>query len=239
MEKQDFIQALQTLKASSPKRKFTQSIDLIINLKDINLKQTDQQVDLYINLNFSNGKKRKICALIGLEMLEQAKKVCDKVITTEEFERLTKKDIKKISSDYDFFIAQANIMTTVAKFFGRILGPKGKMPNPKAGCVVPPNANLTLTCDKLQKTVHVKAKTEYAVKARVGTESMDENQVIDNMLTIYNTVVHALPAEQNNIKNILLKTTMSAPLVVGAAGKAEIAKKKIARKQKAETGEAQ
>ena len=216
MEKKDAQQALQTLKANSPKKKFVQSIDLIINLKDLNLKITEQQIDLFISLSHPTGKKVKVCALIGPELKEQAKTTCDHFILSDEFERIaaSKKEVKKIASNYDYFIAQANIMTLVAKHFGRIFGPKGKMPNPKSGCVVPPNANLAQLYDKLQKTVHAKAKTEYSVKARIGTEAMDEAHIIDNIMTVYNAVIHALPNDKNNVKNILLKMTMGKPLLV-------------------------
>ena len=217
MEKKDIQQALQNLKATSAKKKFIQSIDLIITLKDLNLKKPEEQIDTFVALSHSTGKPVKICALVGAELKDSATKVCDHVILSDEFERIAakKKDVKKLASSYHFFIAQANIMTQVAKHFGRIFGPKGKMPNPKAGCVVPPNANIEQLYQRMQNVVHVKAKTELAAKARVGTEDMNEEHVVDNILSVYQAVIRSLPNEKNNIKNVMLKLTMGKPVLVG------------------------
>ena len=104
-------------------------------------------MDTFITLPHTKGKKAKVCALIGPELEQQAKQVCDSVVLSDSFDRFKdKKDIKKLADSFDFFIAQANIMPKIATAFGRVFGPRGKMPNPKAGCVVPPNANLKPLC---------------------------------------------------------------------------------------------
>ncbi|MBS3128240.1 50S ribosomal protein L1 [Candidatus Woesearchaeota archaeon] len=244
MEKKEVQQALQTLKTNSPQRKFKQSIDLIITLKELNLKKPEEQVDVFVALSHTTGKKRKICALIGPELKEQATNTCDHVILSDEFERIAtnKKNVKKLASQYDFFIAQANIMTQVAKHFGRIFGPKGKMPNPKAGCVVPPNANLTQLAQRLQQTAHLKAKTELATKVRVGTEDMKEEEVMDNIQSIYAALLRTLPNEKNNVKQVMLKLTMGKPVVVGKVQEdtTKKTKKKIVQpKETTETAEVQ
>jgi len=214
MNKEDFKKAIELLKKNSPKRKFTQSYDFVINLKDLDLKVPEQQVELWIQLPHATGKEKKVCALVAGELAEQAKKACNFVITNEEFKLYAadKKKVRKLAEEYDFFIAQANIMQDIAKTFGRVLGPRGKMPNPKAGCVVPPNANLTLLVERLRKTIKVSAKTQASIKAIVGNEKMTDDEVADNMLAVYSPVIHALPQEDKNIKTILLKFTMSPPV---------------------------
>lgn len=228
VSKEEFTSALQQLKAASPKRKFSQSVDLIINLKELDLKKPEEQVDLWVPLTHPKGKAVKIAALVGPELQEQAKASCDTVITHDDFKRYEgkKKDIKKLARQHDYFIAQANIMPDVAKFFGRVLGPRGKMPNPKAGCVVPPNANLKALTEKLKKTLHVVAKTQLSAKCSVGKEDMPDDKLLENIMTIYNAVLHALPQEQNNIKSILLKYSMGPPLKVGATAEEKATKKK-------------
>ncbi len=234
MNKEQFKQAIETVKKSSPKRKFTQSFDLIINLKDINLKDPSQQLDLFVPLHFSKGKKTKVCALVGIELAKQAKEVCDFAVESTQFEKYAKdkKLIKKLANDYDFFIAQANLMADVAKTFGRVFGPKGKMPNPKAGCVVPPTANLKQVYDKLQNMVRIVAKTAPSVQVIVGNEDMKEEEVLDNIITVFNQVIHHLPGEKNNIKNVYLKVTMGQSLKVGA--KEEEAKPEEKKEEAAE-----
>jgi ribosomal protein L1 len=100
----------------------------------------------------------------------------------------------------------------VAQTFGKVLGTRGKMPNPKAGCVVPPKTALKPLYERLQKTVHLKAKTQLVVKCSVGSEDQNEDEVVDNVMTAYNAVLHKLPNESHNIKNVLLKLTMGKPV---------------------------
>jgi len=221
MDKEQFKKALDVVKKNSPKRKFEQRYDLIINLKDLDLKVPEQQVEAWVPLPHPSGKEVKVCALVGGELVEQAKKTCHKVIVNDEFKQYAgdKKKIKKIAAEFDYFIAQVTMMADVAKTFGRFFGPRGKMPNPKAGCVVPPNANLSQLVDRLKKTVHIAAKTQTSIKCAIGKESLSDDNVIDNILAVYSTVVHALPTEEGNIKSVLLKLTMGAPVRVGTQEK--------------------
>lgn len=218
MEKQDFKTALDFLKSISEKRKFVQAVDLIVNLKNLDLKQPDQQVDLFVQIPHAS-KKNRICCFCGPELLPNAKQNCDLAIAIDEFSKYQgdKKAVKKLASEYDYFFAQANIMPDVAKVFGRVLGPRGKMPNPKAGAVVAPNANLKPLADKFAKTVRLTARTQLNVKALLGKESQPENEILDNAFMLFESLRKALPQEMNNVKNVLLKFTMSKPIPVGVA----------------------
>jgi large subunit ribosomal protein L1 len=217
MNKETIQKALKELREKAKKRNFTQSIDLIFNLKGLNLKNAEQQMDFYLQLHYDKGKAAKVCALVGPELQPEASKVCDKTITQAEFDKFAKdkKLIKKLAEDYDFFIAQANIMAKVATTFGRVFGPRKKMPNPKAGCVVPPKASLKPLYERLQKTVRVYAKEKPLVQLAVGNEGMKDEEIIDNVMTAYDFLIHHLPAEKNNIKSVFIKLTMGAPVSLG------------------------
>jgi len=207
MDKKTIVAALKTAKEN--KRKFKQSVDLIINLKDLDIKKNDQQVDFFAHTSYPLGKKIKVAAFVGLEMKDAAAKAVDTVITPEEFGQYKdQKKAKKLASEYDFFIAQANIMAQVAQAFGKILGTRGKMPNPKAGCVVPPKANLGPIYERLQKTIRLKAKTLLAVQCVIGKEDMPDDEIADNIQSIYKQLVHVLPNHENNISKVLIKLTM-------------------------------
>ncbi len=216
MEKQQFIEAIKSI--SESKRGFKQTYELIINLRDIDLKKPDNHVDAFITLPHERGKTIKICALVGGELAEQAKKTCDNVIISSDFAKYegNKKELKKLAGDYDFFIAQANLMANIAKVFGRVFGPRNKMPNPKAGCVVPPNATLAPLIQKLKKTVRIIAKTQASIKVPVGIQGMDEDKIAENMRAVYTAAIPELPQEINNIKSVMIKLTMSKPVTVGA-----------------------
>ena len=216
MDKEQVQAAIAKAKDISEKRNFTQTFDLIINLKDLDFKKQEHQVDIFVTLPHSRGKKVKVCALVAAELSEQAKEVCDSVIMSDNFEKHNdKKTLRKIASSFDFFIAQANIMPKIATVFGRVFGPRGKMPNPKSGCIVPPNANLKPLYEKLQRTVRASAKTAPLIQCPIGTEDMNSNDIADNALTIYNSVLQALPNEKHNIKDIYIKLTMGKPVKVG------------------------
>ena len=200
----------------SKKRNFKQTIDLIINLKNLDLKKPEHQVEFFLELPKFKGKKTKICALVGPELGDLAKKTMDNAVLISDFDKYQKdkKLSKKLASEHDFFVAQANIMPKIATAFGRVFGPKGKMPNPKAGCIVPPNANLESVYQKLQKTVKVSGKKAALVQNIVGNQESSDEDVSENVKYIYNNLVHHLPQGLNNIKSIYLKYTMGKPIKV-------------------------
>ncbi|MBD3361640.1 50S ribosomal protein L1 [Candidatus Woesearchaeota archaeon] len=217
MQKDQIKQALTDLRNNSTKRNFNQSIDLIITLRDLDLKKPENQIDLFTQLTHPKTKKIKTCAIIGPELMETAKENCDTILTVDDFPeyRDNKRKLIKLAKEHDFFIAQATIMPQIAKAFGRILGTRGKMPNPKAGCVVPPKANLKPLVEKLQKTVRVTAKTQLCIKTTPGDEKMEDDKITENIMNVYNAAIHSMPQEERNVKDILVKFTMSKPITIG------------------------
>src|SRR3989344_8266256 len=207
MNKEQIQKALQEIK-KQPQKKFVQSYDLIINLKDHDIKQNP--LDFFANIPFPKGKKIKVAAFVDQLLTEQSSKYCDKTIRDTEFDRYKedKKSIKKLAQEHDYFIAQATIMPKVAAAFGKALGARGKMPNPKLGCVVPPNANLEPLVKKLGTTVRLTAKQGLNLQCLVGKEGQNDNEIADNIVVVCNNVLKSLPNESQNIKNIYLKTTM-------------------------------
>jgi large subunit ribosomal protein L1 len=199
-------------KLHQEKRNFSQSYDLIIACKDLNLKNPAEQVEFFATLPHTLGKRRTVCALVGPEMIDDAKRAVDLALEQTQFERMEKKDLRKVAAKFDYFVGQANIMPKIAASFGRVLGPRGKMPNPKAGCIVPPKAPLGPLIERLQKTVKVSLKKAPTVQTLVGTQAMPEQQVIDNIKALYEQIVHNLPKEENNVRHVYLKVTMGKPV---------------------------
>jgi len=216
MDKQLIETTLKKVKDNSPKKNFNQSLDLIINLKGLDLKKTEHNVNMYVTLHHNNGKKVSVCALVGPELEGKAKEVCEEIVLADQFEKYKNKtEVKKLANRHDFFIAQAPLMAKIATTFGRYLGPKGKMPNPKIGSILPPNANVKQTYEKLKNTVKLVTKNEPTIKCRVGSQDSPDDSIVDNVMLIYNSVVQKLPNEQNNVKSVMLKLTMGPSFVVG------------------------
>lgn len=206
------------VRTDAPKRNFSQTVDLLIKFQNINPKKQEQKVDVFVVLPQGIGRKASVCALVGDALYTDAKEFCDHTIVQDEFKALAgnAKALKRLARTYDYFLAQADIMPAIATTFGRFLGPKGKMPNPKAGAVVPAKGSTKPVVEKLQKTVRFIAKgTELAVRGPVGKEAMGDDAIAENVITVYNALVTVLPEHERNIKQVLLKLTMSKAVIVG------------------------
>jgi large subunit ribosomal protein L1 len=212
MNKEQIKKALEEVK-KQPKRKFTQTYDLIINLKNLVIKSNP--VDFFATLHYPKGKPIKVAAFVDQQLSEQAEKNCDLVIKEDDYPRYKDpKVMKKLAEEYDYFIAQANMMPKVAASFGKVLGIRGKMPNPKLGCVVPPNASLEPLVKKLNSTVRLLTRKSMNLQCIVGKEDQTDEEIVDNILTVYQTAIKNLPNENQNVKNLALKLTMGKPVKV-------------------------
>jgi len=193
------------VKAKAKKRNFVQSVDLAINLKDIDLKKPENRINEELALPKGRGKKLKVAVIADGEMALQAKEVADRVITKEELEELAKdkKAAKKIANDIDFFIAQSDLMTTVGRFLGPVLGPRGKIPKP-----LPPGAPIAPLADRLRKTVRLRSKDKPVIHVAVGTEDMSDEDIAENIETVLTHLERRLEKGFNNIRSVYIKTTM-------------------------------
>jgi len=214
MKADDIKNALAKAKGQGKKRNFSQRIDLIVNFKELDLKKPENQLDFFTALPNNAGKEKKIAGFVDQELLEEAKGNLEFYITADNFKQYAsdKKKAKNVAGSYDYFVAQANIMRDVAGSFGRILGSRGKMPNPKAGMVIPPKGALGPIVSRLKKTVHVKVKSAPTFSAAVGSEKQTDDEITMNILSLYDQIVQHLPNEETNVKSVFIKTTMGAPV---------------------------
>lgn len=202
---EQILKAVGEVKSKSKKRNFIQSIDLAINLKDIDLNKPENRINDEILLPKGRGKKLKVAVIAEGEMALQAKKVADRVITKEELEELAKNKrlAKKLANDIDFFIAQSDLMTTVGRFLGPILGPRGKIPKP-----LPAGAPIQPLVERLRKTVRLRTKDKPVIHVAVGTEEMSDEDIAENIEAVLTHLERKLEKGFNNIKSVYLKTTM-------------------------------
>lgn len=187
-------------------RKFDQTVDLIVNLQKFDIRKN--QVNLFVSVPHKI-KDKKIAGF-----LEAKNSKVDSIIP-EEFKKYTdKKLVKKLVNGYDFFIAQASVMPKVATTFGRVLGPAGKMPSPQLGILI--NADdkaIDELINKINSSVKIKTK-ESSIKIPIGKQSMKDEDIIENITTVYNALLKEMPRDKENIKNVEVKFTMTKPIKI-------------------------
>lgn len=196
-------QALEAGKATG--RKFSQSVELAINLKNVDLSVPKNRIDEEIALPNGRGKQAKIAIFASGELAVKSREVADLVITPEELEELAKNKsrAKKIANNHTFFLSEAPLMTTIGKTLGTVLGPRGKMPRP-----VPPNFEPTAMVNNLRSTVRLRSKDKGTFHALVGTESMDAEQIAANIDAIMARIRGRLEQGDQNLRSVFVKTTM-------------------------------
>ncbi len=214
--KEQILKAIKELRKINQKRNFTQSLDVHISLKNTDVRKQENKIKDYVVLPHAPTKKKKIAIFVDKELVEPAKKIYDLVIKRDDFPNYkNKREIKKMIRKYKYFVAQANLMGEIANVFGKYLGPTGKMPNPKAGCIIPIKPEvLKPTYDKLQRTVKIAIKDQPTINVSAGDENMKDEELCDNIYTIYEAVKHKLPRGEEKIKNIHIKFTMSKGVTV-------------------------
>ena len=200
--KEDLKKSLSELR-NEKERKFDQTVDLIINLQKFDLKKN--AISLLVPVPHKI-KDKKICAFL------EAKNESVDTITSDEFKKYSdKKELKNLVNKYDFFIAQASLMPKVATTFGRVLGPAGKMPSPQLGIIMNvDDKTISELKNKINNNVKIKVK-ESSIKLAIGKQSMKDEEIIENIILIYNAVLKALPRDKENIKNVEIKFTMTKP----------------------------
>ncbi|NPE27074.1 hypothetical protein HNV12_03670 [Methanococcoides sp. SA1] len=199
------IKAIQELRKEK-KRKFDQSVDLVMNLKNFDVRREALNTFVFV----PHGMEKKFAAFFA--------KRTDKVatITEEDYVKYKElKDIKKLARKYDMFLAAAPVMGKVATKFGRVFGPMNKMPSPLAG-IVPKEDDDDMVekmLDKMRKAVRVKNK-EMSIKVRIGKESMSDEHLAENVDEAVKELTKKLPKGVDNVKDVLVKFTMTKPVVV-------------------------
>ncbi len=204
--KQEILEAVKKAKDESKPRNFTQSIDVVINIKDLDVKKPENRIDEEVFLPKGRGKDVKIAFIADGELAVQAKNAgADLVITKSDLEEMGKnrKDSKKIANQYNFFVAQADLMPLVGRFLGPVLGPRKKMPKP-----VPASAKPDPILERLKSTVKVKIKDQPVIQAMVGSNEMDDEMIAENIEAVLGILDRNLEKGRNQIRSMYVKTSM-------------------------------
>jgi large subunit ribosomal protein L1 len=206
MVHENTIKAVNEDVESAPKRKFTESVDLVINLKNIDLSQPKNRITESIVLPKGRGKATKIGVFAKGDLaIKSQSGGADLVISPEDIDKMSsdRKLIRSTTRDIDFFIAEAPLMPSIGKSFGPILGPKGKMPDP-----IPSSADPTPIINRLKRTVKVRTKDKTTFHSLVGNLSMSVEDIAANIEALLSTVESKLQNGTQNIASVYVKTTM-------------------------------
>ena len=205
MAEKSTVMAVQKALEGAKKRNFVETVELAINLKDVDLSIPKNRITEDVILPNGRGKAVRICVIGGGELALKAKDVADLVITPEELQTIAddKKQAKKIANSTNYFIAEAPLMAVVGKRLGTVLGPRGKMPKP-----IPPGADPTGMVESLRKTVSIRTKDRITFHAPVGTVEMPVEQIAENIDALLKRIELKLEKGRMNIASSYVKTTM-------------------------------
>ena len=189
--------------------KLSESIDvsLKINLKKI--KGADNSLRTVVELPNGNGKKIKVAVLCDENKSAEAKKSGAEIFGSDDL-------IKKISSgkiEFDKLICTPNMMPKMAKL-GKILGPKGLMPNPKLGTV---SEDIVSTVDKVKnKFSEVKNDKDGNIGISIGRKNYTDKKLLENFKSLFETLKKDKPSMFNSeiVKNIYISATMGPSLKI-------------------------
>jgi len=198
-------EAITELRKEENKRKFEQGVDLIVNLKGVDTKRDSVNVVVTIPNKF---KEKRVCGFFT-----KKNSLVDTIVDLDFKKYSDKKLLKNLIKKYDYFIAAAPLMPKIATTFGKVLGPAGKMPSPQLG-IVPPtedDASINATLEKISQSIKIRMK-EASIKISVGKENMSDDEISANVKAVYKAIADALPKKKENVKNVMLKLTMSKPI---------------------------
>lgn len=205
-----FAQAVEEAKKLAKPRRFKQSVELIIKLRDVDIRKPENRLNTIVELPHGSGKEAKICVIAQGDLALKARELADMVLTREDVLKYgsSRRSIRKLAKTYDFFVAQADLMPLIGRYFGPLLAPRGKMPMP-----VPPNADLKPIIDRLRRSVRIRIRNQPQVMCRIGTEDMDNKAIAENANAVFEALTQKYKIPYN-VEKVYVKLTMGPAVKV-------------------------
>lgn len=200
-------EAIAKLKATS-NAKFDESVDIAMRL-GVDPRQADQLIRGTVTLPHGTGKTIRVLVIAKPEKHEDAKNAGADYVGFEDFLKM----IQEGWADCDVIIATPDVMSDLGKL-GKILGPKGLMPNPKSGTVTPDIAKAV----KEVKAGRIEFRVDKAgiVHAALGKASFDNKKLEENIHTFINQIIKMKPATAKGqyVKSVTLNSTMGPGFII-------------------------
>jgi large subunit ribosomal protein L1 len=201
---------------ATPKRNFAQSAEITLVLKDIDVKKGFSVNEIVVLPN-PTKKGASLCMLSTGDMGLRAKRAgVDQVMEADTLDRIgtNRREARKIVRSYDFFLADATLMSSIGRSLGQFLGPKGKMPTP-----VPYGAPIENIATRLRSSTRIRSKNQLNMSTKIGDESMTDEQLAANANAVIASVEKKLPQGDKNFRNAIIKFTMGKALKASTLGK--------------------
>ncbi|QGA80008.1 50S ribosomal protein L1 [Candidatus Nanohalobium constans] len=206
----NFEEAVEQAVEEAEDRNFTESVDLVFNFRDLDLSDPNNRFNEDIKLPYQADEEIKV-AVIG-DSITQNLDNADKVITENELEDEyfdEPSNAKDLAEEFTFLLAEAPLMPKIGSQLGQVLGPRNMMPDP-----VQPGEDPSEDIEDLRNTVTLRLAEDPLMQVKIGNEEQDLGNVAMNADTIYEFVSNHLPKGDNNLKNVLIKTTMGPTVEV-------------------------
>tara|TARA_B100000214_G_scaffold359952_1_gene321898 strand:- start:818 stop:1516 length:699 start_codon:yes stop_codon:yes gene_type:complete len=205
-------QVIEDALKSDKERKFVETVEVAINLRDVDLQNPQKRINAEVALPHGRGRPARVAVFAQGEMAVISKKIVDTVLGPEQIDELSenKREARKLADKFDFFVAETGLMATIGKSLGVVLGPRGKMPRP-----IPPQADIERIINSLTNLVPVRSKDRPTFHVPFGNISMSQDQLAENLETILKRVESNLDRGSDNIASIWVKTTMGKAVRLG------------------------
>ncbi len=204
--------AIQKALEISPRRKFKQAVEMIVVLRDVDVRSPEGRIREIVFMPYPINKDIKICVVADGDMALKAREAgAYKVITRDELTRIqgNRKEAKRIAQQCDWVLVRADLMPLVGRILGPALGPRGKIPVP-----VPMNADITALLKKYKAATMIRTKDQPQVMCRIGTEDMPVDQLVENAIAVLSSLEGKLKNPLYNIGKLIVKTTMGPPIEI-------------------------
>lgn len=194
-------------KLKEGKRGFSQTIDLIVNISGIDLKNPTNRIREQMKLP-NKVKDAKVCFIADV-LLPVAKKTNKTVLTKNELD-LKPRKAKTLTRDYDFFAIEAPLMPLTAKALGKYIGPRNKQMVP----VPPALKDLKPFIEGLDHTVQINLTKSPLIQIPIGKDTLKDEEILENYNYAVDKITSKLADKKAQIRSIYIKTTMGKPMKV-------------------------
>jgi large subunit ribosomal protein L1 len=211
MADQEIEEAVSRALDESPPRNFRETVDIAVNLRDLDLDDPSNRVDESVVLPEGTGQETSIVVFAEGETAVRAGEAADEVLDADDLADLGDDDgeAKDLADDTDFFLAEENLMQDIGRSLGTVLGPQGKMPDPIA-----PDDDVVEMIERLKNSVQLRSGDRRTFHTRVGAEDMSAEEIADNIDVIIRRLEAGLEKGPLNIGDIYVKTTMGPAIEV-------------------------